>query len=320
VRYSSRTYLALLPLTLGVMLACSFDMSASNIVGLLCAFGSALVFVSSNIFFKKIMPAAAPGASAPHKLDKLNLLFYSSSMAFLLMIPIWAVTDLPALLAASAHPSHVTHPSHAREATHGVRTYVLLNGAVHFAQSVLAFVILARVSPVTYSIASLIKRVAVICLAFVWFAQRVHPIQALGIALAAVGLYLYNGARRDVERGEKARRGVLARRAGELPTTREEEKELALALPSPAELQMNFAPPPTDTHALDAYALQSADAYALHSAVAPTRAGKDAALHRAAGAGLFIDTLPRAGAVYPSPPASLDSPPLTAALVPAARA
>ena len=80
------------------MLACSFDMSASNAIGLLCAFGSALVFVSSNIFFKKIMPSNGShgaGSGAAHKLDKINLLFYSSGMAFILMVPIWLWTDLP---------------------------------------------------------------------------------------------------------------------------------------------------------------------------------------------------------------------------------
>ena len=94
---------------IGVMLACSFDISASNAVGLLCAFGSAIVFVSSNIFFKKIMPTGS--ATSHHKLDKLNLLFYSSSMAFLLMIPIWMYTDLPRFMAThQADPSHIIYP------------------------------------------------------------------------------------------------------------------------------------------------------------------------------------------------------------------
>lgn len=100
VRYSPKTYISLFPLTIGVMLACSREMmSLSNAVGLLCAFGSALVFVSSNIFFKKIMPSGSNASASSHKLDKLNLLFYSSSMAFVLMIPIWLYYDLPALLA-----------------------------------------------------------------------------------------------------------------------------------------------------------------------------------------------------------------------------
>lgn len=49
VRYSPSTYVALIPLTLGVMLACSFDLRA-NPFGLVCALGSTIIFVSQNIF------------------------------------------------------------------------------------------------------------------------------------------------------------------------------------------------------------------------------------------------------------------------------
>ncbi len=206
------------------MLACSFDMSASNAVGLLCAFGSAIVFVSSNIFFKKIMPTGS--AASHHKLDKLNLLFYSSSMAFLLMIPIWVFTDLPLLLASRAEPGHVTHPGREHVVTHSVTYNTFLNGIVHFAQNIIAFIILSSVSPVTYSIASLFKRVAVICIALVWFSQHVHPLQGVGIGLTFLGLWMYNNAKGDIARGETRRRGVEAAREGALPLTRSEEREL----------------------------------------------------------------------------------------------
>ncbi|KAI0766688.1 TPT-domain-containing protein [Trametes elegans] len=221
VSYSPKTYLSLLPLTFGVMLACSFDMSASNAIGLLCAFGSAIVFVSQNIYFKKIVPSG-PSAQSSHKLDKLNLLFYSSSMAFLLMIPIWVYYDLPALLSASSDSTHIAHPTHGHATPHSVTYYFIANGTVHFAQNIIAFVILASTSPVTYSIASLIKRVAVICIAIVWFAQPVHPIQGAGIALTFFGLYMYNSAKGDVEKGEHKMRRVEAARDLALPTTKAE--------------------------------------------------------------------------------------------------
>ncbi|KAI0075311.1 TPT-domain-containing protein [Panus rudis PR-1116 ss-1] len=221
VSYSAKTYFSLLPLTIGVMLACSFDVSVSNATGLLCAFGSAIVFVSSNIFFKKIMPSNnshSSGAGSHHKLDKVNLLFYSSSMAFLLMVPIWMWTDLPSLM-SHTHRHVDDHHSHPALAT---MTHFWINGTVHFLQNVLAFVLLARTSPVTYSIASLIKRVAVICIAVVWFKQRVHVIQGFGIALTFVGLWCYHGAKSDVERGEKKVRRVENAREGMLPSTRSE--------------------------------------------------------------------------------------------------
>jgi solute carrier family 35 protein E1 len=232
VRYSSKTYLSLLPLTLGVMLACSFEVSASNTIGLLCAFGSALVFVSSNIFFKKIMPSNTGGMSQPaHKLDKLNLLLYSSGMAFILMIPIWMYYDLPLLL---GDPKHVVHPKEGHSAPHSVSYYFFMNGTVHYAQNIIAFVILSSTSPVTYSIASLIKRVAVICIAIVWFSQAVHPIQAFGIVLTFTGLYMYNNAKGDVAKGEKKVRRIEASRDILLPTTKEDSRVL-LGVDTPPE-------------------------------------------------------------------------------------
>ena len=177
------------------------------------------MFVSQNIFFKKIVPSG-PGAQSSHKLDKLNLLFYSSGMAFLLMIPIWMYYDLPVFLAADA--THVAHPSHGHATPHSVTYYFIANGTVHFAQNIIAFVILASTSPVTYSIASLIKRVAVICIAIVWFAQPVHPVQAFGITMTFVGLYMYNNAKGDVEKGEHKMRRVEAARDLALPTTKAE--------------------------------------------------------------------------------------------------
>lgn len=319
VRYSAKTYISLLPLTLGVMLACSSAMSASNLIGLACAFGSALVFVSSNIFFKKIMPTVGSSSSASlghgsaHKLDKLNLLFYSSGMAFLLMIPIWLATDLPAFLSASSDPTHVAHPSHAREATHGVPLYLFMNGTVHFAQNIIAFIILASVSPVTYSIASLFKRVAVICIALVWFAQTLHTVQMAGIGLTFFGLWLYHGAKGDVARGEAARRGVEARRDGALPLTRNEGRELDLGQgmnpPTPAQLDMNFTAAETQIWGNTSGAEPS-------STLTPARPH----FRQNGGAGLVIDIRKPGEAgvapdAYPSPPASVDSPPHTATLI-----
>ncbi|KAH7335488.1 triose-phosphate transporter family-domain-containing protein [Rhizoctonia solani] len=221
VSYSFRTYVSLLPLTIGVMLACTFDVAGSNVFGLACAFGSALVFVSSNIFFKKIMPSN--GASTAHKLDKLNLLFYSSGMAFLLMVPIWMYYDFGHLWRHWHEDSLTTSSSSSTKApAHGVLYYFFLNGTVHWAQNIIAFAILATTSPVTYSIASLIKRVAVICIAIVWFAQNVHPVQALGIMLTFVGLWMYNQAKGDVERGEHKARRVEAGRQLQLPTSKSE--------------------------------------------------------------------------------------------------
>jgi solute carrier family 35 protein E1 len=142
------------------------------------------------------------------KLDKINLLYFSSGMAFTLMVPVWIYSDFWRLF-------YFTNTSETTSTR--LVVYFILNGVVHFAQNLLAFAILSSTSPVTYSIASLVKRIAVICLAIVWFKQSVHAMQAFGIALTAVGLWMYNNAKRDVEKGEKKMRQVEAVREGGLP-------------------------------------------------------------------------------------------------------
>jgi solute carrier family 35, member E1 len=313
VRYSAKTYLSLLPLTVGVMLACSFDVSASNFLGILSAFGSAVVFVSSNIFFKKIMPStsASGGGSthSSHKLDKLNLLFYSSGLAFLLMIPVWLYSDLSALMSPMA--GHPLHPP-----SHSTAYYFFWNGTVHFGQNIIAFAILSITSSVTYSIASLIKRIAVIIIAVVWFNQTVHFIQAFGIALTSVGLWMYNSAKSDVEMGEKKMLRVEAERQLMLPIT-ERERSLMDPTASPrisGEME-DKAAGRTGNLTISTSINQN------HTHVSPTMSHPPlAAMPRAPPSSLHIHpnkhmyshrTVGVASSTgsYPSPPPSLDSPP-----------
>ncbi|KAL8280562.1 hypothetical protein RQP46_006885 [Phenoliferia psychrophenolica] len=254
VRYSPSTYTALVPLTLGVMLACSFDLRA-NAVGFLCALGSTVIFVSQNIFSKKLLPkesasgaqihSSASAAGGP-KLDKLNLLFYSSGMAFVLMIPIWLYSDGGALLKTwlqqTPPPSHSTSSA---GVTSSLAFYFFLNGSVHFAQNLLAFSLLARTSPVTYSIASLIKRIAVICLAIIWSGQTVTFIQGFGMTMTFLGLWLYNRAKGSVEKGERKRTQVEKRGDMLLPTSAEDARSLDSGSNSPEPHPSHHHPQPT---------------------------------------------------------------------------
>ena len=196
IHYPTATYLSLIPLTLGVILACSVEFSG-NFFGILCAFGGALIFVTQNIFSKKLFNEAARAeadgpSSRNQKLDKLNLLCYCSGLAFLLTLPIWFWTEgFPLLSSISImHPGTLTPiPS---TIPSNLPLEFFFNGIFHFAQNILAFVLLSLVSPVTYSVASLIKRVFVIVVAIVWFGSHTTPLQAAGIILTFIGLYLYD--------------------------------------------------------------------------------------------------------------------------------
>ncbi|KAL9029483.1 MAG: hypothetical protein Q9196_002283 [Gyalolechia fulgens] len=223
IRYATSTYLSLIPLTLGVVLACSVEFSG-NIFGILCAFGGAIIFVTQNIFSKKLFNEAArveaegplPPSASQHqhhqKLDKLNLLCYCSGMAFLLTFPLWLWTEgLPILSSPILLTPFPEAPAHK---TTNLPLEFFFNGIFHFGQNILAFILLSMVSPVTYSVASLIKRVFVIVVAIIWFGNRTTPVQAAGIFLTFIGLYLYD---RTSDAAKADRRAKLEQLRLEVP-------------------------------------------------------------------------------------------------------
>ncbi|KAB8214192.1 triose-phosphate transporter family-domain-containing protein [Aspergillus novoparasiticus] len=209
IRYASATYLSLVPLTLGVMLACSTGFS-TNFFGIICALVAALVFVSQNIFSKKLFNETARGesetqVSAQRKLDKLNLLCYCSGLAFILTLPIWVLCEGYPLLSDVLQDGSISLSGKENSLDHGALLFeFVFNGVSHFAQNILAFVLLSMISPVSYSVASLVKRVFVIVVAIVWFGNSTTGMQAIGIALTFIGLYLYDRNSHDDLADQKA--------------------------------------------------------------------------------------------------------------------
>ncbi|KAJ1023594.1 hypothetical protein NDA16_003211 [Ustilago loliicola] len=254
VTYSSQTYMSLFPLTAGVMMACTgFDFNADDVVGFSAALASTFVFVAQNIYSKKLLRKGEKDAGIPgtdsEKMDKINILFYSSACSIVLMIPMALYYDGSSLLFNASWMANEHFPQ-GRGAP--VLWLLLCNGLVHFAQNILAFNVLSMVSPVTYSIASLLKRVFVIVLAIIWFRQQVTLLQWFGIALTFYGLWMYNDSKtkKDVSQAEKK---VSRKQQGSslgdgiLPLTSATSGRgqwSASAPPSAAVQSFQFAPPP----------------------------------------------------------------------------
>lgn len=203
VQYSPSTYLSLIPLVTGVILTCSTSFRA-QFMGIIYALLAALVFVSQNMFSKKLLTSgttAGPGgpASATHtrKLDKLNILCYCTALAFLFTTPLWFFSEGWTLIKLFFRGEALVKDS----SLFVLAIQLLLNGIVHFAQNLLAFQVLSMVSPVTYSVASLLKRIVVIVWAIIWFGQSVSGIQGFGIFLTFTGLYLYDRCGGDKKKG-----------------------------------------------------------------------------------------------------------------------
>jgi len=199
IHYPIATYLSLVPLTLGVMLACSASFKG-NFIGILYAFLAAVIFVTQNIFSKRLFNEAAKAEAdglyqQSRRLDKLNLLCYSSGLAFVLTAPIWLYSEGFGLISDFLHDGSLdlANTNKPEAFDHGRLTLeFIFNGTFHFGQNIIAFVLLSMTSPVTYSVASLIKRVFVVVIAIIWFQNTTTRIQAFGIALTFFGLYLYD--------------------------------------------------------------------------------------------------------------------------------
>ncbi|EMD59170.1 hypothetical protein GGP41_009055 [Bipolaris sorokiniana] len=239
IQYSLPTYLSLIPLTLGVVLACSADFNA-NFIGLISAFASAILFVVQNIVSKQIFndAAAAEKDGLPPnrftKPDKLNLLCYSSGLAFLFTLPLWLWSEGFTLIFDFLHDASIELSDHPDALDHG-RLFIefLFNGTFHFGQNIVAFVLLSMVSPVTYSVASLIKRVFVIVFAIVWFGKPMTKVQAFGFVLTFLGLYLYDRTH-DSARADKRAKALKSKDHGTLLPLATDVKSRAAFTASPS--------------------------------------------------------------------------------------
>ncbi|KAK5136489.1 hypothetical protein LTR08_003134 [Meristemomyces frigidus] len=224
IPYPTPTYLSLIPLTLGVILACSTTF-AGNLVGLTYAFGSAILFVTQNIVSKQLFNSAAQAEAdglpvGRRKPDKLNLLCYSSALAFLITCPIWLWSEGLSISRDFVADGSLTLRDKPGSLDHGrLAAEFLFNGTFHFAQSLVAFVLLGMVSPVTYSVASLIKRVVVIMFAIVWFGNPMTRVQGFGFALTFVGLYLYDRTSDSAKADKRAREKGAESNEPLLPTS-----------------------------------------------------------------------------------------------------
>ncbi|TGJ63510.1 suppressor of loss of ypt1 [Orbilia oligospora] len=188
------------------MLACSFEFRG-NFIGIISALAGTIIFVTQNIVSKKIFNNSARtdwDRTQGVKLDKLNLLAYSSGLALMLTTPLWLSSEGFSLIRKYYANEKLILEGPNKLSGMALFWEFVFNGTSHFGQNIIAFTILSMVEPVTYSVASLIKRIFVIVMAIIWFGNMPTRIQGFGILLTFLGLYLYDKAK-DLDRREKAK-------------------------------------------------------------------------------------------------------------------
>lgn len=188
-------YLSLVPIVGGVLIATVTEISFDT-VGLLSALASTLGFALLNIYSKKVLRDT--------NVHHLRLLHLLAKMAWFMFLPVWLVYD-------------VRHMSSDGIALFGRSTFptsvflLAVDSLLNFAQNIVAFSILNLVTPLTYSVCNVTKRISVIAVSLVVLRNPVTPANVFGMMLAILGVVAYNKAKYDAN--------VAQKREGLLPTT-----------------------------------------------------------------------------------------------------
>lgn len=181
-----------------------YDSISYSSYGVICAVASMLVFVAQNIYGKNVFTfkEEAPlqktqkiRADSPlpiyvdrnstiggtKKYDKLTLLTYIPLVGFCLSFGWFMTLEFPAIWQDVQQGGLAIIPWR----------LFLLNGTFHFVQAMITFHLLGEVSTLTYSIANLMKRIAIITVSWAYAGMAVTMKQIFGLILNMIGLFLY---------------------------------------------------------------------------------------------------------------------------------
>ncbi|XP_072024463.1 solute carrier family 35 member E2A-like [Amphiura filiformis] len=166
--------LSLLPVMGGLALTSCYELSFTYI-GFCAAVATNLVDCLQNVFSKKLL------SGSTHKYSPPELQFYTSAAAVILLIPSWYFfLDVPFKDAA---------PSHTLIAA------LAIDGIFFHLQSITAYALMGRISPVTHSVANTAKRSLLIWLSVIVFGNPVTLLSGIGTFIVVIGVLLYNRAR-----------------------------------------------------------------------------------------------------------------------------
>lgn len=189
----------------------SSDASYSS-SGMICAIISMFIFVAQNIHGKKVFTFKSNSKSIKTqfdnnkedsplpfykeknrlndgnlsvKYDKLTLMIYISLVGFCLSFGWFSFLELPIVW------NYVIYGIDSGIIISIPWKLFLINGTFHFIQAMIAFHLLGELSTLTYSIANLMKRIAIISVSWIFSGVRISFLQVFGLLLNAFGLFLY---------------------------------------------------------------------------------------------------------------------------------
>ncbi|KAJ8021384.1 Solute carrier family 35 member E2 [Holothuria leucospilota] len=171
--------LSLIPVVAGLALT-SFTELSFTTIGFVAAISTNVVDCLQNVFSKKLLSGSSYKYSPP------ELQFYTSTAAVILLIPSWIF-----LLVRNTQD----FPFKDGPPSQSLVLALIVDGTFFHLQSITAYALMGRISPVTHSVANTAKRALLIWLSVLVFGNPVTVLSGVGTFVVVIGVFLYNRAR-----------------------------------------------------------------------------------------------------------------------------
>ncbi|MEQ2185909.1 hypothetical protein GOODEAATRI_022950 [Goodea atripinnis] len=171
--------LSLFPVMAGLALCTASEISF-NMLGFCAALSTNIMDCLQNVFSKKLLSGDTYRFSPP------ELQFYTSAAAVIMLIPAWVfLLDIP----------EVGKGGQKFLFSQDIILLLLCDGGLFHLQSVTAYALMGRISPVTFSVASTVKHALSVWLSVIVFSNHITLLGATGTVVVFIGVFLYNKAR-----------------------------------------------------------------------------------------------------------------------------
>ncbi|XP_061910502.1 solute carrier family 35 member E2A-like [Entelurus aequoreus] len=171
--------LSLFPVMAGLALCTATELSF-NLLGFSAALSTNIMDCLQNVFSKKLLSGDTYRFSPP------ELQFYTSAAAIIMLIPAWIF-----LLETPMTEKSGQSFTFSRD----IVLLLLFNGGLFHLQSVTAYALMGRISPVTFSVASTVKHAMSVWLSVIVFSNHITLLSATGTVLVFIGVFLYTKSR-----------------------------------------------------------------------------------------------------------------------------
>ncbi|XP_056452730.1 solute carrier family 35 member E2A-like [Gadus chalcogrammus] len=183
--------LSLFPIMAGLALCTASELSF-NMLGFSAALSTNIMDCLQNVFSKKLL------SGDTYKFSPPELQFYTSAAAVIMLIPAWVfLLDIPV----------IGQNGRSLVWSQDVVLLLLFDGVLFHLQSVSAYALMGRISPVTFSVASTVKHALSVWLSIIVFSNHITLLGAAGSVLVLLGVLLYNRARQAQRRALRAMAG-----------------------------------------------------------------------------------------------------------------